>query len=982
MIPVDILQNLYASAIWELALMPLYRGTVELLRRPGGRRKGAIDEAVRDAARHVAAAYRGRDIDASAWRAFLDRDEVRGVIHDLFLFRMDDQEPSVAEIGVAFGGLWAEYAADTGLHEEAVDIDAVFTAVVEGANQVLDAAIGQHVLAAHEGRSIARHRITQARLDVIERLVRDGGRPKLDDTAIDRFESRLRAEVGLRHAKIEPPSLHGRERIDLDRLYVPPGLERASVVDAAERLSVDEVLRTLNRRVVLGHPGAGKSTLTYEICHRLAARYDDGPVAGRCLTPWRIELRRFAADDTQSRSLLDYFEHWARTSYELDVPDGAFVHLLERGHLLVIFDGLDELLDTSRRRDVRDQVESFCRRFARTPVLVTSRIVGYDDAPLDQDTFDVYRLGDFDEERVALYANKWFAYDGADESEQDRRQRTASFLQESRVAADLRANPLLLALLCSSYRGSGSIPNNLPDVYGNCADLLFNTWDSRRNIKVVLPFSEQIRPALRELAWWIFNDPNLANGVTYHQAVAKTAEYLGRRRFSDAALAEAAARDFIDFCRGRAWVFTDQGLTATGEDLFGFTHRTFMEFFAAERLAYQRETADELVERLLPRVLLNEWDVVVRIALQIKARGYPEGPDDVIMALYRRIRNGSSASIPTGISFLLSLLRAIIPSPVLSQQLGDRTMRLVITRGLQRSKDGRDLQTMLAALSSVGPEVHDEVLTGVVGAIVGLLHGDDVNRRRAAAPIAGGYALVARGSMRMTNATRESPSENAMRPDFWPEVRARLVANHLPELRAAAQSDPGVAPFLAGWAIGPRSLVEAHGSAALFAMRASPLAGFADELSILAGTMVWAPAGKGVLPELADVLLNLPVPWVDRLVSPHTLRLDGVMAVLVVGSRVKLTDDELLVAFLVGVLALALTSAARSERDVERLLDHDLPAGPVRDAVLRYRVDGPDAALETLTAAGLSASGAQRLERWLRSPKPRNLVRIKDRSTR
>ena len=43
-----------------------------------------------------------------------------------------------------------------------------------------------------------------------------------------------------------------------------------------------------------------------------------------------------------------------------------------------------------------------------------------------------------------------------------------------------------------------------------------------------------------------------------------------------------AAREFVEFCRGRMWVFTDAGTTVSGQRLYGFTHRTFLEYFAAK----------------------------------------------------------------------------------------------------------------------------------------------------------------------------------------------------------------------------------------------------------------------------------------------------------------------------------------------------------------------------------------------------------------
>ena len=47
------------------------------------------------------------------------------------------------------------------------------------------------------------------------------------------------------------------------------------------------------------------------------------------------------------------------------------------------------------------------------------------------------------------------------------------------------------------------------------------------------------------------------------------------------------------------WVFSDAGTTAAGERLYAFTHRTFLEYFAAAQLAYDSDTPEQLASNLL-----------------------------------------------------------------------------------------------------------------------------------------------------------------------------------------------------------------------------------------------------------------------------------------------------------------------------------------------------------------------------------------------
>ena len=75
----------------------------------------------------------------------------------------------------------------------------------------------------------------------------------------------------------------------------------------------------------------------------------------------------------------------------------------------MIFDGLDELADTTHRANLTAIIERFCAEYPQARVLVTSRLVGYEQARLDDRQFTRYRLGGFDDQQVAEYVRKWFA---------------------------------------------------------------------------------------------------------------------------------------------------------------------------------------------------------------------------------------------------------------------------------------------------------------------------------------------------------------------------------------------------------------------------------------------------------------------------------------------------------------------------------------------------------------------------------------------
>ena len=487
------------------------------------------------------------------------------------------------------------------------------------------------------------------------------------------FLTRYRRHVVDQHGKLEPPDFDRRRRVPIAGIYVPTCItqelspERAPVPHSADEpsLTVFDLAGRLDRSVLLGDPGGGKTTAANVLMHHFAS----DPL-GRI--PFLVTLRDYAAKDPPERSVAGHVQHILETLYQCPAPPGLVDLLLLTGRAVVIFDGLDELLDTSRRADVTTRVERFCAEYPLAPVLVTSRLVGYDQARLDDSQFTCYRLGKLAGEQVGEFARKWFAQDK--EIGQDAAGEWAdAFLAESASASDLRTNPLMLSLLCILYRGEGSLPRDRAEVYEQCAMLMFRRWDARRRIHQDLRAGHLLEPALRHLAWWLFTREDTQSEVTEHELVAATTEFLQSRGFEAKDAAQDAAREFVEFCRGRMWVFTDAGTTASGERLFAFTHRTFLEYFAAAQLAYDSDTPEQLARTIQPRAARDEWWVVAELAIQIKDRTSRSGAQRIYAAMLDN--SGPDRPDKRGVllRFLAQCLRSVDPSP---QQVRELTRRL------------------------------------------------------------------------------------------------------------------------------------------------------------------------------------------------------------------------------------------------------------------------------------------------------------------
>jgi hypothetical protein len=529
----------------------------------------------------------------------------------------------------------------------------------------------------------------------------------------DSFLASYRRHVSDQHGKLEPPDFDRRRRVPIRDIYVPASVTRDDSLERAigsrpvgrHSLDVIGLAGRLDRTVLLGNPGGGKTTAANVLMHYFASDK-------QYRIPFLVTLREYAAKDPPQYSVVGYVEYNLATFYQCPPPPGLVDLLLLTGRALVIFDGLDELLDTSRRADVTSRVERFCAEYPQAPMLVTSRAVGYDQARLDDRQFTCYRLGGFGEAQVTEYARKWFTQDPEVRSDE-----AESFLAESESVPDLRTNPLLLSLMCILYRGEGSLPRDRAGVYEQCATLLFRKWDARRRIHQDLRAGNLIEPTLRHLAWWLFTREQTQVAVTERELVAETTIFLHGRGFESEDDARGAASEFVQFCRGRMWVFSDAGTTSSGETLYSFTHRTFLEYFAAAQLAYDSDTPERLARTLASHLARGEWEVVGELAVQIKDNTSTSGAQRFYAELLAERRRRSPVGRSGILQFLARTLRSVDPSPQKIRALTTEVLTFLIADDPNESVYGLPVAWLLGSCGAYLAIVAEEISATIAAMI-------------------------------------------------------------------------------------------------------------------------------------------------------------------------------------------------------------------------------------------------------------------------
>ena len=526
------------------------------------------------------------------------------------------------------------------------------------------------------------------------------------------FLARYRQHVALRHGRLEPPDFDRRRRVPISDIYVEQAIVAPEVGEAGlvrSAIGLREFDDRIARTVLLGDPGGGKTTACTVLMHRHAEDQDRS-------VPFLVTVRDFASTGAPERSVIAFIERELEILYQCPAPVGLVEKLLRDGQALVVFDGLDELLEPSLRAEMASVIELFCMDFPASSVLVTSRLVGYSEAQLDPAQFTVYRLAGFAQEQAAEYIRKWFAlaeYNTAAEAEQQAR----TLLAESSTASDLRTNPLMLALLCILYRGEGSLPRDRAGIYERCAELLFRRWDERRRIRAAPSIGHLTEPVTRHVAWWMFTRDPVHSSATERELVAEVAGFLAGRGYEHESDAAQAAVEFVQFARGRMWVLSDVGTTPDGERLYAFTHRTFLEYFTASHLAVTSDTPEQLAAEIVPFVRRREWEEVAELAVHIKDRMSDRGADRTFSAMLSEAL--SSLEYSRILRFWLRFAIFTFISPAMARALTHRVFDYV--NEVPAQADGAE---MLASLLFDKSAIH-EVIASELTDRIDSLYGSD-----------------------------------------------------------------------------------------------------------------------------------------------------------------------------------------------------------------------------------------------------------------
>ncbi len=424
-------------------------------------------------------------------------------------------------------------------------------------------------------------------------------------------EAPLRAylgEMSRRHSVVDSlalPNYRDLSGLRLDKLFVYPQLATEAVNATTSPkewppgLNIFSTLEEAPQLVILGEPGAGKTTLSNWLAWRLSVgMVGKLPTLLEDKLPIPCVLRDMQIDVNASitDAAILVAERLLGKACDASLRECISAWVAARRYVLIL-DGVDEVAPSRRQVLARWMQQA---KQDGIVAIATTRLVGYEDGPVDCEkrasAADVGNLDcapwatrrylmPFDDSRISSFISNWYLQRSS--SEQEAAQKAADLLNainNSSTMLELARTPNLLSLMAIVHRERAHLPEGKALLYKEISNAYINTIDLHRKISVddaLLPYGWEAREN-----WIAF--------VGFQMQSARAAAKHGNDKTAGVLASEAQVLQWLSEAMQASgvpdtsanaklflsWVARRSGLLLPrGEGVYAFVHLSFQEFF-------------------------------------------------------------------------------------------------------------------------------------------------------------------------------------------------------------------------------------------------------------------------------------------------------------------------------------------------------------------------------------------------------------------
>jgi HEAT repeat protein/energy-coupling factor transporter ATP-binding protein EcfA2 len=400
-----------------------------------------------------------------------------------------------------------------------------------------------------------------------------------------------------------------------------------------QRISANQLLSQpqTKRVVMLGAPGSGKTTLMSYFAVMLAQHQAEtlGLATDVDWLPILIRIRDLAKHP--DLSILDYVRKTMATDWAVnDLPSGFFEYWLNEGRALILLDGLDEVVDETKRYRVVEKIETFLGTGTQNWSIITSRPAGYKRDFFRTEEFPHYQILPFDDSKIEQFINHWYDSRFKVQAEAQRRKDSLrrALAENDRIKL-LARNPLLLTIIALIHRYQAVLPRERYKLYDKAVNTLLTTWDANKELSdhQVLQYLglDDLRRLMERLAYWIHTQGGTGDDeggtlIDRDELIIQLSQYIQEQKKIERHCASAEAERFLEqVIRDRAGLLSKQG-----QNCYAFVHKTFQEYLAAQEVRDRQEEGFEVVlEHIRKHLHDPHWREVLLLLIAQQKRSNP-----------------------------------------------------------------------------------------------------------------------------------------------------------------------------------------------------------------------------------------------------------------------------------------------------------------------------------------------------------------------
>ena len=459
-------------------------------------------------------------------------------------------------------------------------------------------------------------------------------------------------------------------RFSIQEFYIPLTTSANAVekrgAAATSSIPLQEALLAHRKLLVVGDPGAGKSTFLKRVAFQLCQSWAEGAplpvrIEAAVLSAYIVQQHeaKLGPADPASPEWIPVFVGAQCNEKNRGLGSDYFRARLKAGGCHVLIDGLDETPDEPSRLRLVNLIRQAAAAFDECKFVVTSRPEGK--APIAG--FEEALIGDLEPEAIRAFLAKLAKqlYPEDETRESTFRAELEATVNGRREIRKMTRNPVMLTALAVLQHNNVKLPEKRVDLYGSILD-----WLSKQRAKPGRKPAADCLLRLRELAL------EMQNQEEGRQKQAPL-EWAGEKLARQFANRDAAER----FLRAEQ---ADSGIVVSrGRDI-AYWHLTFQEYLAALEIAGW-EDVDQyklLLAGENPKIYRPEWRETV---LLYGGLLYNLGPPKV-HALLRKVLDtmGEQPSL-AGRAKCVGLIGALLPDLVgykVADQRYAESLRLVM----------------------------------------------------------------------------------------------------------------------------------------------------------------------------------------------------------------------------------------------------------------------------------------------------------------